>query len=61
MFFSDDTVQKAAIQNISGTIRNDLRRMCDIWKEMGLNHAAKTLYCEQVHGHIKVSFLFISI
>ena len=54
-------MQMAAMENISSTIRNDLRRMYDIWKEMGLNETTRTLHCKAVHEHIKVSLLFINI
>ena len=53
----DDTIEMMAVENISNTIRNDLNRLYSIWKEMGLCESTRSLYCNEVHKHIKVCLL----
>ncbi|XP_051159934.1 protein regulator of cytokinesis 1-like [Leptopilina boulardi] len=49
----DDTLQSMAVENISSTIKTDLNRLYNIWKDIGLNDETRTLYCQEVHKHIK--------
>ncbi|XP_043467957.1 protein regulator of cytokinesis 1-like [Leptopilina heterotoma] len=49
----DDTLQSVAVENISSTIKTDLRRLYNVWKEMGLNEETRSIYCNEVHKHIK--------
>ncbi|XP_033230675.1 protein regulator of cytokinesis 1-like isoform X2 [Belonocnema kinseyi] len=48
----EEIMQIATVESISSTVRSNLKRLYDIWKEMGLSDTTRSAYCQEVHKHI---------